>query len=139
MTLSFVRGERIMTFLLARLERFKTSFFFRVDRIMIPLFVRVDRGRLADKKCLRVGDELLSINDHPCAGMTHAEAVRLLTISRVLRLKLRVCIFFISCICSFRGKNVSCEIPQVMPHSTSGWSLRWFHHRLLGIVGALCD
>ena len=24
-----------------------------------------------------------------------------------------------------------------MPHSTSRWSLRWFHHRLVGIVGTL--
>ena len=37
----------------------------------------------------------------------------------------------------FRGRDVSCETPHVMPHCTSGWSLRWFHHRLIGIVGTL--
>ena len=26
-----------------------------------------------------------------------------------------------------------------MLHCTSGWSLRWFHHRLVGIVGTLCE
>ena len=29
------------------------------------------------------------------------------------------------------GKSASCEAPRVMPHCTSGWSLRWFHHRLV--------
>ena len=38
----------------------------------------------------------------------------------------------------FQGRGVSCETPQVMPHCTSGSSLRWFHHRLVGIVGTLC-
>ena len=36
------------------------------------------------------------------------------------------------------GPDASCEAPRVMPHCTSGWSLRWFHHRLVGIVGTLC-
>ena len=38
----------------------------------------------------------------------------------------------------FRGRDVTCETPRVMPHSTSGWSLRLFHHILVGIVGTLC-
>ena len=61
------------------------------------------------------------------------------------------CIVFISCFMlflvwcfffffnsPFRGRDVSCETPRVMPHCTSRWSLRWFHHRLVGIVGTLC-
>ena len=32
----------------------------------------------------------------------------------------------------FRGRDVYCETPRMMPHCTSGWSLRWFHHRLHG-------
>ena len=36
------------------------------------------------------------------------------------------------------GRDASCEAPRVMLHCTGGWSLRWFHHRLVGIVGTLC-
>ena len=35
------------------------------------------------------------------------------------------------------ARDVSCEKPRLMPRCTSGWSLRWFHHRLVGIVGTL--
>ena len=38
----------------------------------------------------------------------------------------------------FQGRDVAWKTPRVMPHCTSGWSLRWFHHRLVGIVGTLC-
>ena len=41
----------------------------------------------------------------------------------------------------FWSRDVSCEAPRVMPHCTSGWSLRWCgwcHHRLVGIVETLC-
>ena len=34
-------------------------------------------------------------------------------------------------------RDISCETPRVMPHCTSGCSLRWFHHRLVGIVGRI--
>ena len=34
-------------------------------------------------------------------------------------------------------KRFLCETHRVMPHRTSGWSLRWFHHILVGIVGTL--
>ena len=37
----------------------------------------------------------------------------------------------------FMGRDASCETPRVMPHCTSGWSLRCFHHKLVGIVGTL--
>ena len=49
---------------------------------------------------------------------------------------------FIFCLFSFLiaplGRDASCGASRVMPHCTSGWSLRWFHHRLVGIVGTLC-
>jgi len=37
----------------------------------------------------------------------------------------------------FGGRDVSCETPRVH-HCTSRWSLRWFNHRLVGIIGTLC-
>ena len=42
--------------------------------------------------------------------------------------------FFLFHIDTF-GEKCSCETPRVMPNYTSGWSLRWFHHRLVGLVG----
>ena len=40
----------------------------------------------------------------------------------------------------YRGREVSYETPRMMPHSISGWSLRWFNDRLVGLVGrTLCQ
>ena len=102
----------------------------------------IDLTRAPHEERLTVGDsreheEVLRVDACSREGV-HLLAVRLASRLATLRIGAKRTFFFLFLNSSFRGRNVSCETPRVMPHCTSGLSLRWFHYRLVGIVGTLC-